>query len=89
MSFEIRPENKQIQVGKFYFSLAGPAFNFGGELEFSADMGKGVAYYKDGRYVGYHILPDKLAGLPIEDVVKTDQFQDIYKEIVAKHSGAN
>ncbi|MBI2667776.1 hypothetical protein HYX17_03315 [Candidatus Woesearchaeota archaeon] len=78
-----KPEDKdrKIGVGQYEFQKSSTALPSPlGNVEVGA-LGSGISYYRDGKYLGYHILPDHIFGLPLEEIVETAEFKSILRKI--------
>ena len=79
-NMHIQTRGERVKVGDLEVALAKPEHRLG----LLVDLGSGFAWFREGEYQGYHILPSGVANLPIAEVVKSKEFQDIYQEIISR-----
>lgn len=76
MGLGIYADGKALTQGTWEFR---PAQALVTALGTYASFGDGVAFYRNGVYRGYHMLPDSLATKPLQEAVATPEFQAIFR----------
>ena len=79
----IKPIGPRIEIGDLEFSEAHVIYPVGGDPRFPTDFGYGIAYFQGGEYKGYFSLPEEYAGLPLDEIIETDEFKEKYSELTS------